>query len=82
MQQKIKKKSYTIPFSGELIKEGKIVVSSLNLPTEDKESGKLVSIAVNINDNLSDLSQTQWQIVIPKKKVKQLRKALKKAVKF
>lgn len=83
MRQKIKKQSYTIPFETELIKNGKIVVSAVDIPSKNGKKHKgVVGIDVYASANLSDLEQTHWQVLIPIKKVKKLRKALKKISKF
>lgn len=83
MKQKIKKVTYTIPLRGELVENGSITVSSFDIPNKKDKKYQAVSIAVELcgNNDSSDSTPTQWKIVIPKKQVKELRKALKKVSK-
>ncbi|MDE5925823.1 MAG: hypothetical protein K2N75_02785 [Helicobacter sp.] len=79
MKQRIKKVTYTIPLRGDLVKNGNIVVSSFDIPSKKDKKYQAVSIVVGLEDT-SD-SPTQWEVIIPRKQVKQLRKALKKVCK-
>ncbi|MCI5968837.1 hypothetical protein [Helicobacter sp.] len=78
MRQKIKKLSYTIPLKSSLLKKGTIEVSAFDLPNQDSKDTGAVTIKVNVNDTLRDATQNEQSIMIPKKRIKALRKALKK----
>lgn len=82
MKQKIKKVAYTIPLCGDLVKNGNIIVSSFEIPDKKDKKYQAVSIAVELeNREDKDLTPTQWKVVIPRRQVKELRKALKKVCK-
>ncbi|WP_416826202.1 hypothetical protein [Helicobacter ganmani] len=79
MKQRIKKVTYTIPLRGDLAKNGNIIVSSFDIPSKKDKKHQAVSIMVELEDT-SD-SPAQWEVIIPRKQVKKLRKALKKVCK-
>ncbi|WP_299546158.1 hypothetical protein [uncultured Helicobacter sp.] len=78
MKQKIKKLSYTIPLKSSLFKKGVIEVSTFNIPGQSGKDAGAVCIKVSVDDTLRDTIQNEQSIMIPKKQVKALRKALKK----
>lgn len=81
MKQKIKRISYTIPLRGDLVKNGNIIVASFDIPNKKDKKYQAVSIVVELKDEEAENSPTQWKVVIPRKQVKELRKALKKVCK-
>ncbi len=81
MKQKIKKVTYTVPLRGDLVKNGNIIVSSFDIPNKRDKKYQVVSIAVELEVDTRDSTPTQWKVFIPRKQVKELRKALKKVCK-
>ncbi|TLD89167.1 hypothetical protein [Helicobacter sp. MIT 05-5294] len=82
MKQKIKKVAYTIPLRGDLVKNGNIIVSSFDIPNKKDKKYQVVSIAVKLEDNDSkDSTSAEWKVFVPRKQIKELRKALKKVSK-
>ncbi len=81
MKQKIKKLIYTIPLESDYVHSGSIVVSAFDIPGNQKKGAGGVSIKVQTSDNSKDIAHTEASIVIPRRQVKQLRKALKKICK-
>ncbi|CAM2948537.1 hypothetical protein [Helicobacter burdigaliensis] len=78
MKQKIKKLAYTIPLESEYVEGGNIIVARLEVPTKKGKKKSIVSISLSLEDNPKEFSQAEWKVLIPKRKVKELRKALKK----
>ncbi|MBX7491011.1 hypothetical protein [Helicobacter turcicus] len=80
MKQKIKKFSYKIPLKSSLIESGYIEVSTFDIPNVDekKDNQGGVCIKVKVDDNIKGIEQTEESIVIPRRQIKTLRKALKK----
>ncbi|PZT47612.1 hypothetical protein B6S12_08260 [Helicobacter valdiviensis] len=78
MKQKIKKLAYTIPLESKYIEGGNIVVARLEMPTHKGKKKNIISISLNLENNPKELSHPEWKVLIPKRKVKELRKALKK----
>ncbi|EES88896.1 hypothetical protein [Helicobacter canadensis] len=79
MKQKIKKLVYTIALDNQPNDESSIVISKINSPKKECKKHSMISISFCPNDKKD--SDTRCEIIIPKKKVKELRKALKQAYK-
>lgn len=82
MKQKIKKLAYTIPLESKYIEGGNIVVARLEMPTHKGKKKNIISISLNLENNPKELSHPEWKVLIPKRKVKELRKALKKVCNY
>lgn len=78
MKQKIKKLSYKIPLKSSLFKKGSIEVSTFDIPGQSGKDKGAISIKVSVDDTLRDTTQNEQFIMIPRKQIKALRKALKK----
>lgn len=79
MKQKIKKLSYKIPLKSSLVESGYIEVSTFDIPVSQKKSNQGgICIKVKVDDNIKGVEQTEESIMIPRRQIKTLRKALKK----
>ena len=81
MKQKIKKLAYTIPLDSDYIHDANIVVAEINVPSKKDKKQTAISISLNLNDDTKDITHPEWKVIIPKRKVKELRKALKRICK-
>lgn len=79
MKQKIKKLAYTIPLDSKYVQNANIVVAKVNVPTKGDKKHSAISISLHLNDDR--ITEPEWKVIIPKRKVKELRKALKKICK-
>ncbi|TLD81228.1 hypothetical protein LS70_008025 [Helicobacter sp. MIT 11-5569] len=78
MKQKIKKLSYTIPLKSNLFKKGSIEVSTFDIPGQKDKNMGAVSIKIKVDEALRDATKNENSIMIPRRQIKALRKALKK----
>ena len=81
MKQKIKKLDYTIPLDSDYIQDANIVVAKIHVPSKKDKKQTASSISLNRNDDTKDITHPEWKVIIPKRKVKELRKALKRICK-
>ena len=81
MKQKIKKLAYTIPLDSDYIHDANIVVAKINVPSKKDKKPTAISISLNLNDDTQDITHPEVKVIIPKRKVKECRKALKRICK-